>query len=114
MDVLATTQPYSISMAPSPTQLELAARKLLAESSTGTQILTSRKDLSLLLSLLLRLRLYEPIRQSRYHLGELESAHPGDEDQLDILMNAFGGINEGIITSSEICKAMEMMVSTGI
>ena len=57
MDVLATTQPQSICLLPSPDQLQPAARKLFREGALQKRYRIAPKDLSRLLSLLLRLRL---------------------------------------------------------
>ncbi|RAH76618.1 hypothetical protein BO86DRAFT_404479 [Aspergillus japonicus CBS 114.51] len=57
VDVLATTQPYSINQAPSPERLDITARELLTEEpATPTRWRVSRRDVSLLIALLLHLR----------------------------------------------------------
>lgn len=55
MDVLATLQLHMISQAPSPDQLESVARRLLGPINVKYRL--TRKDLTLFLSLLIRLNL---------------------------------------------------------
>lgn len=79
MDVLAMTQPYTICLSPSPDQLRPAARKLLSEGTFQKRYRILRKDLSRLLSLLLRLRLREAKWKPRFHFGTIEERDLGGE-----------------------------------
>ena len=112
MDVLAMTQPYTIQLAPSPDQLRLAAQKLLSEGAFRKRHRTARKDLSTLLSLLLRLRLREAKWGSRFHFGSIERSDPGDEELAGILVRRLGGNqDEDCLKSGQILKAMDLLVS---
>ncbi|KAJ5620840.1 hypothetical protein N7510_004824 [Penicillium lagena] len=111
MDVLAMTQPQSVSLAPSPDQLGPAARKLLDEGPTRTQYRVARRDLSTLLSLLLRLRLYKAKWGSYFHYGTFDSAEPGDEKLANILVNGLGEVRDGEnLTSKQLLRAMDLLV----
>ena len=112
MDVLAMTQPYTIQSAPSPDQLRLAAQKLLGEGAFRKRHRIARKDLSTLLSLLLRLRLREAKWGSRFHFGSIERSDPGDEELDGTLVRKLGGNqDEDCLTSGQILKAMNLLVS---
>ena len=112
MDVLAMTQPYTIKLAPSPDQLRSAARKLLGESAFQNRYRILRKDWSILVSLLLRLRLREAQWGSRYHFGTIESRDPNNEELTAALV---GGLyvnqDEDYLTSGQNIMAMDLLVS---
>jgi hypothetical protein len=116
MDVLAMTQPQTVSLAPSPDQLEPAARKLLGESDLlQKRYQVSREDLSTLLSLLLRLRLQKAKWGSRFHLGAFDKADPRDEELADIMVNGLGGgQEEEDLTSDKVLRAMDLLVSVDL
>lgn len=52
------TQPFEVNMAPSPDQLRLAAQALLADAESLNTRMLARSNVSTLLDLLIRLRLY--------------------------------------------------------
>ena len=115
MDVLAMTQPQTVSLAPSPDQLRSAARKLLNESAFKKRYRIARKDLSRLLSLLLQLRQREAKWGLRFHFGTIEQGDPGEEGLADILMKGLGGDqDEEYLTSRQSVMAMELLVSLGL
>ena len=112
MDVLAMTQPKTVSFAPSPYQLGHAARKLFSERVFQERCRIARKDLSRLLSLLLRLRLRDAKWGTRFHFGTLEKRDPADEELADILARGLGGDqDEDYFTSSLNIMAMDLLVS---
>lgn len=111
MDVLAMTQPQSVSLAPSPDQLGPAARKLLGEGPTRTRYRVTRRDFSTLLSLLLRLRLHKAKWGSYFHYGTFDNAEPGDEELANILVNGLGEVHDGEnIASEQLLRAMDLLV----
>lgn len=112
MDVLAMTQPYTICLLPSPDQLRPAAQKLLSEGAFQNRYPIVRKDLSRLLSLLLRLRLREAKWGSRFHFGTIEERDLGGKELADILVRGLAGNqDENYLTSDEIRTAMYLLVS---
>ena len=112
MNVLAMTQPQLIKIPPSPDQLRSAARRLLGEDALQKRYRTVRGDLSKLLSLLLRLRLREAKRRSRFHLDDIGIRDPGDDEMADILVRGLGGNqDEAFVTSDQITIAMDLLVS---
>ena len=112
MDVLAMTQPQTVSWAPSPYQLGPAARKLFSEGVFQERCRIARKDLSILLSLLLRLKLRDAKWGTRFHFGTLEKRDPADEELADILVRGLGGDqDEDYLTSSLNTIAMDLLVS---
>ena len=112
MDVLAMTQPQTVSLAPSTYQLGLAARNLLSKGIFQERCRISCKDLSRLLSLLLRLRLLDAKWGTRFHFGTLEKRDPADEELADILVRGLGGDqDEDYLTSSLNIMAMDLLVS---
>ena len=112
MDVLAMTQPQTVSWAPSPYQLGHAARKLFSEGVSQERCRIARKDLSSLLSLLLRLRLRDAKWGTLFHVGTLEKRDPADEELADILVGGLGGDqDEDYLTSSLKIMAMDLLVS---
>jgi hypothetical protein len=115
MDVLAMTQPQTVSLAPSPDQLRPAARKLLGEGTTQTPYRVPRKDLSMFLSLLLRLRLRKAKWGTRFHLGSFDKSNPGDKELADILVNGLvGDQEEENLTSDQVLRAMDLLVSVDL
>ena len=115
MDVLAMTQPQTISLAPSPYQLGPAARKLLSEGVFQERCRVARKDLSRLLSLLLRLRLRDAKWGTLFHFGTLEERDPADEELADILVRGLGGDqDEDYLTSSLNIMATNLLVSVDL
>ncbi|PYI00041.1 hypothetical protein BO71DRAFT_478903 [Aspergillus ellipticus CBS 707.79] len=78
IDVLATTQPYSVNLAPSLIQLEATGRKVLRGSTGGesksTQYRVSRGEVSDLMGLLLRMRLQRKKWGRRFHFGGFDEA----------------------------------------
>ena len=112
MDVLAMTQPQTVSWAPSPYQLGHAARKLFSGGVSQERCRIARKDLSSLLSLLLRLRLRDAKWGTLFHVGTLEKRDPADEELADILVGGLGGDqDEDYLTSSLKIMAMDLLVS---
>ncbi|OJJ98910.1 hypothetical protein ASPACDRAFT_44539 [Aspergillus aculeatus ATCC 16872] len=103
MDVLATTQPYSVNLAPSPTHLEAVARRLLAEGLTITTYRLSQTELSTFLVLLLRLGVSNDKWGRNYYFGSFADENPVDE----VLANAMAA---RLIGSDEVDfdKALEM------
>ncbi|RAL17646.1 uncharacterized protein BO97DRAFT_11530 [Aspergillus homomorphus CBS 101889] len=80
MDVLATTQPCSISQAPSVDQLDTTARKLLSqEPPTPTRYRVSRQEVLLLATLVLRLRTSKAKWDQTRQFGSLAPFEPADE-----------------------------------
>lgn len=112
MDVLAMTQPHTVSLAPSPDQLRPAAQKLLGEGASQRRYRIGREDLSALLSLLLRLRLREAKWGSRFHFGTIGKRDPGNEELADILVRGLGeNQDEEYLTSGQIIMSMDLLVS---
>lgn len=112
MDVLAMTQPQTVSLASSPDQLRPAARKLFSEGVFRKGYRIARKDLSRLLSLLLQLRLRDAKWGLRFHFGTLEKRDPDDEELADILVRGLGGNqDEDYLTFSQAMMAMDLLVS---
>ena len=112
MDVLAMTQPYTIKLAPSPDQLQSAAQKLLQEACTPRQYHVKCEDLSVLLSLLLRLRLERAKWHWKSHYGRFETATSNVNKLPDILINGLGGDQEeNSLSPYQIEKIMDLLVS---
>ena len=112
MDVLAMTQPQTVSMAPSPYQLGPAAGKLFSEGVFQERCRVARKDLSRLLSLLLRLKLRDAKWGTLYHFGTLEKGDSADEELADILVRGLGwDQDEDYLTSSLNIMAINLLVS---
>ena len=112
MDVLAMTQPQTVSLAPSPNQLGSAARKLFSEGVFQERCRVARMDLSTLLSLLLQLRLRDAKWGTLYHFGTLEKGDPTDEELADMLVRGLGeDQDEDYLTSSLNIMAMNLLVS---
>ena len=115
MDVLAMTQPQTVSLAPSPYQLGPAARELFSKDVCQERCQVSRKDLSRLLSLLLRVRLLDAKWGIRFHFGTLEKRDPADEELADILVRGLGSDqDEDYLTSSLNIMAMDLLVSLNV
>nr|POE60982.1 lysm domain-containing protein [Quercus suber] len=88
MDVLAMVVPSSISLAPSPDQLEPTARRLLGACGPfQTDYAVFRNDLSTLLRLLLRTRLEKPTWGPGLHLGSFDDAESEDGVLADSLLS---------------------------
>ena len=97
------TQPQTLPWVPSPNQLGPVAQKLLSESATQTRYIVTRKDLSILLSLLLRLRLRKAKWGSPwFHFGAFDEADASDKELADILVDGLGGDQEeGFLSSTK-------------
>jgi len=75
---------------------------------TGYRV--ARKDLSILLSLLLRLRLRKEKWGSRFHYGAFEKADARDDELADILVDGLGrDQGEGYFTPDQVRRAMDML-----
>lgn len=113
MDVLAMTQPQHMTFAPSADQLEPAARKLLGEGSTaqmGYHCRATRQDLSILLSIPLRMRLYKAKWGLGFHLGSFDKADPENEELASILTS-----NTNLtIDDDDKCSVLDMLVSMAL
>lgn len=72
----------------------------------------TRKDLSLLLSLLLRLILRKEKSGGRRCFGQFEKADHGDKELADILVNGVTGEQEGeYLTPDQVRRVPKLLVS---
>lgn len=91
MDVLAMTQPQNVNFTPSADQLEPAARKLLDEGSTRRcRCRAATKDLSMLLSILLRMKLEKAKWGLGFHFGGFDKANSKNEKLARIMVEDTG------------------------
>ena len=112
MDVLAMTQPQDISVHPSPDLLKPVAQKLISESATPMQDWIKGEELSLLLSLLLRLRLYETKwARKEFHYGTFDEQCPQGDELAHILTERLTGGKGTVLTSDQAQEALEILVS---
>ena len=112
MDVLSMTQPQpGLPNFPSPLLLEPAAWKFVGDPRWQYQV--TRQDCSILLSLLIRLRLRKARWGSALHFGSIDSAETGDEAFADVLVNGLG-TGQDVLTSAEILKAVNLLVSPNL
>lgn len=112
MDVLATTQPHTVSLAPSPDQLESAARKLVGQNLTRRRYEVAHQDVSTLLSLLLRLRLHQARWALGFRFGEIDPAYSGDPELADVLVDALDV--EKVTEVGQILRVMNLLVSRNL
>lgn len=111
MDVLAMTQPFKVCTAPSPTNLDPAARRLLGES-LQTQYLVNRRDLSTLLSLLVRLRLHKLQWGQGFYFCTFDKADLANEEMANTLVNGLGGDpGQGELGPDQIDQVLYLLVS---
>lgn len=88
MDVLAMSQPQDISVHPSPDLLKLAAKKLIDKGATPVQFWIKSEQLSLLLSLLLRMKLHETKWACKeFHYGTFDEQCPQDDELVCVFTN---------------------------
>lgn len=114
MDVLAMTQPFKVCTAPSPTNLDPAARRLLGES-LQTQYLINQRDFSVLLSLLLRLRLHKIQWGQGFNFCTFDKADLANEELARTLINGLGGDPDNDqLGPDQIDQALCLLVSTQI
>ena len=100
---------------PDPDLLRPTARKLVGENGVERRCLIARKDLSILLSLLLRLKLGEARWGGRFHVGTIEKRDLDDEVLVDVLAKGLGvNQDEEYLTSGHIGIAMDLLVSQTI
>lgn len=115
MDVLIMIGPQFIHAAPSSEQLEIVARKLFAKEPFIKQRKVKRKEISILMSLLLRIRLKKEkwgSWGSYYNLGDFAEANLVDKTLTEVLVNSLmGNESDQTITSEQLLKAMDLIVS---
>ena len=112
MDVLSMTLPLSVNLAPSPDQLSPVAQKLLDECAPSrANYRVARKDLLILLELLLCLRLQKSTWGPRFHLGTLTEVKPGDRELADVMV---AGVricqDEDSLTPDEVLRVIGLLV----
>lgn len=111
MDVLAMSQPQDISVHPSPDLLKPAAKKLIDEGATPVQFWIKSEQLSLLLSLLLRMKLHETKwARKEFHYGTFDEQCPQDDELACVFTNRLAGQGT-VLTSDQAQKALDMLVS---
>ncbi|RAH66412.1 uncharacterized protein BO66DRAFT_442210 [Aspergillus aculeatinus CBS 121060] len=103
MDVLATTQPFSVNLAPSPTQLEAAVRRLLDARFSTTTYRLRHTELSTFLALLLRVRVSNVKWGRDHYFGSFADEDPADE----VLANAMAARLIGS-NKADFDKALEL------
>ncbi|OJJ35056.1 hypothetical protein ASPWEDRAFT_489922 [Aspergillus wentii DTO 134E9] len=103
MDVLAMVQPRMMPFLPSQSELEPVVRRVLGDGISVRYDL-QRKDLVVLVDLMLKLRLYTPRWGDNFHYGTFERSDSGG--LADILVDALGDLSELSDT------AMELLVSS--
>lgn len=109
MDVLATVQPRMPPFSPSNGELEPVARRVLGDGMSVRYEL-QRKDLVVLVDLMLKLKLYTPRWGDRFHHGTLERSD--SEGLPDVLVDALGDLSNLFDDASEEpSTAMELLVS---
>ncbi|RAL05941.1 uncharacterized protein BO80DRAFT_440678 [Aspergillus ibericus CBS 121593] len=91
MDVLAITQPQAMKLMPSPDKLRRAARELLDSGKTPMGCRVTRRDLSTLLLLVLRMRLAREKWGHGDHYGTIGEVHLGDEQLAEALVGGLVG-----------------------
>jgi hypothetical protein len=112
MDVLAMTQPQDISVHPSPDLLKPVAERLIGEGATPVQFWIKGGELSLLLSLLLRLRLHETKwARKEFHYGTFDEQCPQDDELAHVFTDRLAGEQHTVLTSGQAQKALDMLVS---
>lgn len=112
MDILAMTQPQDISLHPSPDLVKPAAQNLISGGATPIQFWIKGEKLSILLSLLLRLRLYETKwARKEFHYSTFDEQCPQDEELACILTDQLAGGQDTILTSDKTQKGLDMLVS---
>ena len=109
MDVLAMTQPFSIGLAPSPDQLERTARRLLDNDSTRTRSRVTRKDLSTLISLILRMKVEQTKWGPNFHFGCIAKGEPADGKLADDLIDS--DRDEDDLVYLQVRMTIDMFVS---
>ena len=113
MDVLAMTQPQDISVHPSPDLLKPVAQKLISGSATPVKFWIEGEELSLLLSLLLRLRLHEAKwARKEFHYGTFDEHCPQDDELFRILTGRLVDGQGTVLTSDQAQDALDMLVSS--
>ncbi|ODM14952.1 hypothetical protein SI65_09704 [Aspergillus cristatus] len=91
MDVLAMTEPQDMKFAPSTRQLEPAAKRLLTKGAPRRcRWRTATKDLSMFLSILLRMKLDKAKWGLGFHFGGFDEANPEDKNLASIMIEGTG------------------------
>jgi len=110
MDVLVMVLPQFVHGWPSPEQLEVVAWKLFAEGPAVT-----RREVSTLISLLLRLRVKKEMwgsGGSYFNVGDVAEASSADAELTEALVNSLAGDeSKQPITSEQLLKAIDLIVS---
>ncbi|KAI9931987.1 hypothetical protein AWENTII_010300 [Aspergillus wentii] len=99
MDVLAMVQPRMMPFLPSQSELEPVVRRVLGDGISVRYDL-QRKDLVVLVDLMLKLRLYTPRWGDNFHYGTFERSDSGG--LADILVDALGDLSELSDTAMEL------------
>ncbi|KAI0013671.1 hypothetical protein F4779DRAFT_347726 [Xylariaceae sp. FL0662B] len=110
MDVLVMIGPQFIHAVPSQEQLEGVARKLFTGGPAVAQRTLTRKEVSVLVSLMLRMRLEEEKWGSSYNFGDITQASPADEGLTEALVSCLAGDkHERTITSEQLLGAINLL-----
>lgn len=115
IDVLVMVVPHFVHACPSPEQLEAVARRLFAEGPVVARREVKRKEVSILISLLLRLRVKKETwgsGGSYFNMGDIVEASSADAELTETLVNSLAGDeSKQPIASEQLLKAIELMVS---
>ncbi|KAI1826670.1 hypothetical protein F4861DRAFT_536712 [Xylaria intraflava] len=110
MDALVMVGPQFMHAIPSEAQLEKVAQKLLSEGPVVARRPVKRGELSILMSLLLRLRLQKEKWGSSYHLGDVVEASPADDGLTEALVNSLAEHeNETTMDPGRLLRAVDLM-----
>ncbi|KAF2967832.1 hypothetical protein GQX73_g5761 [Xylaria multiplex] len=111
MDVLVMIGPQFIHSVPSESQLGSVARRLFADGPAVSQRnVVMRKDILVLMDLLLRLRLQEERWAGSYHFGTVVEAESARGDLTEAIVDCLTGrCNEQYVTIQQLSKQMDLM-----
>lgn len=114
MDVLVMLGPHDMNAIPSVEQLEMVARRLLAVGPAVVQRAVRRKEVSILMSLLLRMRLSKDKWRLYYNLGDFVEANMANDELTEALVNSLAGCegetyDRTIITFEQLLGATDLV-----
>ncbi|KAJ5093620.1 hypothetical protein N7456_009481 [Penicillium angulare] len=111
MDVLASVQPtLSFCELPSPGQVEATARRLICKESTQPPFQIARKDITSLMSLLLRMKVSKTKPKTLSPQGYFEPADSTHDEMAQILVNKMIGREVDFLQSDQINQSLTSLV----
>ncbi|KAJ5156384.1 hypothetical protein N7492_009187 [Penicillium capsulatum] len=108
-DVVAMHQPFSLPHVPAERHVFAAAQKLADKDAIEMRRQTSQSDVTTLVSIFLRQRLYKSTWGLSFAFGSFEREEPADHELAATLVNSICSSSEGSLESSDMSSILDLL-----